>query len=235
VRGQGTRSLDPSGIEGDLPDSWRTWLARAAPRLPGAKPPRNRDSAYDVAHFERFYATVDPWGLARSANDHAKYVLTLELCGSGPFGHALEIGCSEGLFTELLAPRCRSLLAVDISTRAIRRARARLADRPNVTFQVATLPAHYPDGVFDLIVASDVLYYWRTDDLGKAARRIADSLAPSGRFIAIHFALPVVGGSTGDVVHDVLRSCVPLTHVRSDRSEIGSERPYRIDIWERPT
>ena len=234
MRGQGTRSRRPSGILQGLPDSWRAWIARAAPRLPVARSVKEQDSAYDVAHWERFYATVDPWGITGRPNENAKYALTLDLCGSGPFERALEIGCSEGLFTALLAPRCRSLVAVDISTRAIRRARARLAHCPNVVFRAVALPARYPVGPFDLILASDVLYYWTTDDLRSAARRIADSLAPGGRFVAIHFGLPVAGGSTGEVVHDLLQSCLPLTHVHSDRRDIGSGRPYRIDVWERP-
>ena len=38
-----------------------------------------------------------------------------------------EVGCAEGIFTELLVDRCDSLLAVDLSAAAVRRAQERLA------------------------------------------------------------------------------------------------------------
>lgn len=216
-----------------LPASWRARLALAVPRLPVARPITEPDSAFDAAHFERFYAKVDPWGLAGNPNEEAKYALTLDLCGSGPFSRALEIGCGEGQFTQLLAPRCRSLLAVDISSRAVRRAQDRLAQYRGVLARAVPLPVGYPDGPFDLVVASDVLYYWPTDDLRSAARRIADSLAVGGRFVAIHFALPIVAVSNGDTVHDVLTSTLALSHVHSETRDIGAGRRYRIDVWDK--
>lgn len=222
-----------TGILQRLPASWRARLALAAPWLPVARPITEQDSAYDIAHWERFYATVDPWGLAGNPNEEAKHALTLDLCGSGPFDRALEIGCGEGVFTWLLAPRCRSLLAVDISSRAVRRAQARLAQYPGVLVRAMSLPANYPEGPFDLVVASDVLYYWPIGNLGSAATRIADSLAVGGRFVALHFALPMVAVNTGDTVHDVLSSTLALSHVHSERRDIGPGRPYRIDIWDK--
>ena len=222
-----------SGILRRLPHSWRVRLALVAPRLPVARPITEPDSAFDVAHFERFYAKVDPWGLAGNPNEEAKYAVILDLCGNGPFGRALEIGCGEGLFTLLLAPRCHSLLAVDISSRAVRRARDRLAHYRGVVARAASLPAGYPDGPFDLVVASDVLYYCPTDELQSAARRIADSLAVGGRFVAIHFALPVAAVSNGDTVHKVLPGALALSHVHSETREIGAGRRYRIDVWDK--
>jgi predicted TPR repeat methyltransferase len=59
--------------------------------------------------------------------ERRKFAATLDRCGPGPFDRALELGCSVGTFTELLAPRCRSLLAVDVSQRAVDRTRARLS------------------------------------------------------------------------------------------------------------
>ena len=147
--------------------------------------------------------------------------------------NALEIGCGEGLFTELLAPRCRSLLAVDISSRAVARARERLRGESGVVTRWAVLPAAYPDERFDLVVASDVLYYWRNSDLHSAVRRIEASLVVGGRFVAVHYAAPIGALNTGDAVHDGLTELVALASVRSEAREIGEGRPYRIDVWEK--
>ncbi len=221
-----------AGILQRLPASWRARLALAAPWLPVARSITETGSAFDVIHFERLYAKVDPWGFA-GPNDAVKYALTLDLCGSGPFGHVLEIGCGEGLFTQMLAPRCRSILAVDISSRAVRRAQDRLAQYPGVLVRAASLPVGYPEGAFDLVVASDVLYYWASDDLEWGARRIEQSLAVGGRFVATHYALPIVAATTGDSVHDVLAGILTLSHVHSETRDIGAGRPYRIDVWEK--
>jgi ubiquinone/menaquinone biosynthesis C-methylase UbiE len=216
-----------------LPDSWRVWLARKTPRLPVGRPVSDTASAYDVAHFERFYARPDPWRIFGSENEVAKYALTAELCGDGPFKRALEIGCGEGVFTSQLAPRCRSLLAVDISSRAVERARERCADFPQVSCEARVLPAAYPDGPFDLVVASDVLYFWAPDDMHIAASRIEGTLEVGGRVVALHYTPPVNAVSNGDAVHDRLHEMLSLTHVHGETREIGSGRRYRVDVWDK--
>lgn len=140
-----------TGILQRLPASWRARLALAAPRLPIARPISEQYSAYDIAYWEQFYAKADPWGFVGDKNEEVKYALTLDLCGDGPFDRALEIGCGEGLFTQMLAPRCRSLLAVDISSRAVRRAQVRLSNHPGVLTRAMSLPVGYPEGPFDLL------------------------------------------------------------------------------------
>lgn len=171
--------------------------------------------------------------MAASENERAKYARTFDLCGAGPFDRALEIGCGEGLFTALLAPRCRSLLALEISSRAVRRAQERLAPHEWVSVRRATLPADYPDGQFDLIVASDVLYYWTNEDLRRTIPLIDDSLAVGGRLVTLHYVRPVAAVSTGETVHDTLSETVTLFPVLSETREIGEDRPYRIDVWDK--
>ena len=67
-----------------------------------------------TAEFEALYrADPDPWGYTHSAYERDKYAATLEACGPGPFAHALELGGSIGVFSALLAPRCRALTTID--------------------------------------------------------------------------------------------------------------------------
>lgn len=190
--------------------------------------------AYDAAYWDRKYAPRDPWGLEHNAVEADKYAMTLELCGEGPFGRALEIGCGEGIFTKELVARCRVLVAVDISRTAVGRARRRLAGKPGVTVLAMTFPADFPAGEFDLIVASDMLYYLSPEDIGFAAARIVDALAAGGRFVALHWAGSVVAGTTGDLVHDrLVEAITTVPHVHHATRDIGEGRPYRIDVWEK--
>ena len=81
-----------------------------------------------AGHFDRLYErSEDPWGYRTSAYEREKYAVTLDATGPGRHRRALEVGCSIGVLTELLAPRCRHLTAIDYSTRAIRIAQRRLS------------------------------------------------------------------------------------------------------------
>ena len=217
----------------ELPEGWRASLATRFPRLPVAKPIIDQASAYDRAYWQQFYATANPWRLTQSNLEPMKYDLTLALAGEGPFTSALEMGCGEGLFTHRLAPRCCELLAVDIAARAVARARERCSNLPNVVCAPARLPAEYPEGLFNLVVASDVLYYWTPADLTAAIPTIEASLAPGGRLVALHYAEDVHAVSDGHAVHDSLADRFALSHTHNETREIGFGRTYRVDAWEK--
>ena len=109
-------------------------------------------------YWDRVFARPDPWNYA-GAYERRKYRHTLELMPDEPVGCALEIGCAEGMFTELLADRVGSLLAVDISEVALERARARCAGKGHVGFAQADIGEGVIGGGYDLIVCAEVLYY----------------------------------------------------------------------------
>ena len=63
--------------------------------------------AYDRRYFESLFAQAeDPWNYT-TTYERAKYEQALSLLEPSRFGRALEIGCAEGHFTRLLAPRVR--------------------------------------------------------------------------------------------------------------------------------
>ena len=137
----------------------------------------------DRKYFENLYGqSPEPWGFETSAYEHNKYERTLEVLRDrqGSYRNALEVGCSIGVFTAMLAPLCDKLWAVDISEKAIATARERLATFPHVRVERRRLPEETPKGPFDLIIASEVLYYWPErvmlaaqgdEDLSSAGRR----------------------------------------------------------------
>ena len=75
-----------------------------------------------LAEFEDVFAVDDPWEYG-SAYEQRKYKETLALLPRH-MGSALEVGCAEGVFTQMLAERADRLLAVDVSQTAIARRRA---------------------------------------------------------------------------------------------------------------
>ncbi len=67
-------------------------------------------------HFEELYKkSEDPWSFATSEYERRKYERTLDALGGRRFSQALELGCSIGVFTAMLAPHCDELVAVDTS------------------------------------------------------------------------------------------------------------------------
>jgi hypothetical protein len=87
-----------------------------------------------------------------------------------------------------------------------------------------------PKGPFDLIVMSEVGYYFEPSMLVSIAIATAAQLEAGGEFIAVHW----LGHSDdhvlgGDAVHGVLADHLPLEWIKG-RRHIG----YRIDTWKRP-
>ncbi len=214
-----------------IPAKVRQRLVARFPRLPLAPYSVGEAGArFDGSAWERFYSREDPYGLATSTYEREKYERTLAALGAESFGRALEVGCSVGVFTEFLAPRCGELLAVDISEHAVRQAQARVARLPQVRCERRTLPAEMPPGPLDLIVCSDVLYYWPVEDLRAALRRFEQALGPGGRLVAAHYRPRAEAGAPldGEIVHDLLARESALFHAESQTFE-----KYRIDRFEK--
>lgn len=138
-----------------------------------------RRERLDRDYFENLYEeSTDPWGFETSEYERRKYERTLGALGERRFRRALEVGSSIGVFTAMLAPWCDELLAVDASEKAVELARERLAEHGHVRVERRTLPEEMPEGVFDLIVASEVLYYLPREVVLEALRRFEGILAP---------------------------------------------------------
>jgi 2-polyprenyl-3-methyl-5-hydroxy-6-metoxy-1,4-benzoquinol methylase len=130
-------------------------------------------------YFDALYAAhPDPWNFAASPYERAKYTLTLDVMPKPRSRTALEVGCSIGVLTRLLASRCDSLLAVDAAQAPLVEARRRCADLPNVRFEQMFVPEQWPRGVFDLILLSEVVYYLSREDVGRLATSVTRSLTP---------------------------------------------------------
>ena len=183
-------------------------------------------------YFDRMYAANDdPWRFATSEYERQKYAMTMAWLPRPRYQHAMEIGCSIGVLTEQLAPRCESLLAIDVVERALEQARARCRAWPHIDFRRMHLPAEFPVGSFDLIVLSEVGYYWSERDLALARERIVAGLAPGGHLVLVHWTEPSPDYPlTGDRVHQKFldRPGDLLRHLGGQRAN-----RYRLDVFAR--
>ncbi len=179
-------------------------------------------------YFEGIYsASEDPWNFAGSEYEADKYRETLSGLARSTYRRALEIGCSIGVQTAMLAGRCDRLLALDVSEQAIERARSRCAHLDNVEFAVAEIPKEYPAGCFDLTILSEVGYYFALADLATLADRIAAHSQAGAHLLLVHW-LPFVPEYpiTGDQVHEYFlgrQDWQWLTGCKRER--------YRIDLF----
>ncbi len=186
----------------------------------------------EAGYFEDLYRRhPDPWGFESSEYEAGKYAHTLAALDGRRFARALELGCSIGVFTELLAERCDALRALDAAPSAVARARERLASRPWVGVEQRTLPEELPEGPFDLVVCSEILYYWSEDVLVEALGRLEAALAPGGSLIAVHWrpatrTYPL----QGDEVHAIMRRELGGLVLGAEHVE---DR-YRLERFDRP-
>jgi SAM-dependent methyltransferase len=160
----------------------------------------------EPGHFrERYAASPDPYGLAERWYETRKYALTVALLPRDHYGTAFEPGCSIGVLTERLASRCGSLLACDAIPDAVASARARTTGLPGVRVERRTIPGQWPRRPFDLIILSELLYYFGDADLNEVLRLAVSSLRPDGHLLVVHWRHPAPDHPrTGDETHDVV-------------------------------
>lgn len=170
-------------------------------------------------YFETVYATSpDPWGFSTRWYETRKYALSVALLPRPRYGRAFEPGCSIGVLTEMLAQRCDSLLSCDISPSAVQAAAQRVAGHPHVRVRRRSIPCDWPAGTFDLIVLSEVLYYFSKEDLGEVLDRAVGALEDGGTLLAVHWQHRVHDYPLGgDEVHRAIADRPDLTLVADHR------------------
>ena len=110
----------------------------------------------DPAYFTRMYeGSDDPWGFRSRWYERRKRDLTLAALPEEQYGSAFEPGCSVGMLTRALAPRCAYLDALDTVPAAVDRARREVAGFDHVRVEQGRVPLDWPEGTFDLVVLSE--------------------------------------------------------------------------------
>jgi SAM-dependent methyltransferase len=183
----------------------------------------------ELARFERVYAeSDDPWGYCASRREREKHCATLTALPDRPLGVVLEVGCSIGVFTNLLAGRAARVVGLDFSRRALELADARVGARSNVELVRGAFPSQIPDGTWDVVICSEILYYLTPRVLLDATDWLEDQLRGGTTVLAVSR-----GGGTGGEplsggeVHDHLARRLSPWHALDGRAA-----GYRLDRFD---
>jgi SAM-dependent methyltransferase len=189
-----------------------------------------------AAFFEAKYRRdADPWAFASSDYERARYRAILRALDGQRYGRAFEPGCSVGVLTEQLAALCDVVEAIDLSETAVARARERCAALRNVHCMVGALPAALLDGSFDLVVLSEIGYYFTAAAWSAVLDRVIAQMPPGATLLAAHWLGHSVDHlMSGDAVHALLQSRVELRLDYSERvARPVPEHGFRLDRWVR--
>jgi 2-polyprenyl-3-methyl-5-hydroxy-6-metoxy-1,4-benzoquinol methylase len=172
----------------------------------------------------------DPWNFATSAYERRKYELTVAALPKKHFVSVFEPGCSIGVLTELLAPLSEQLLATDIIPDALERAVVRLRQFENVVVECRAIPEEWPSQQFDLVVFSEIAYYFDAPTLRRIVDLAVDSTIPGSHILAVHWRGETDYPLTGDDAHVVIDE-----NVRLSRVSHHVEDAFVLDLWIRVT
>jgi predicted TPR repeat methyltransferase len=159
-----------------------------------------------AAYFDAMYQTAaDPWGFEERWYEQRKYAISLAQLPADRYRSAFEPGCSIGVFTRMLAARCDALLSCDVAEAAVRAAAQRTAGLAHVRVEQRDMPRQWPDGRFDLVVFSEILYYFGDHDLEQVLMNAVTGLEPEGTLLTVHWRHPVSDyPRSGDDAHRVV-------------------------------
>jgi SAM-dependent methyltransferase len=186
----------------------------------------------DANYFEDIFCSDDdPWDLAGSDYEAEKFKVTHDALADRRYARALEVGCAHGVLTEKLVGLCDTLLAVDISSKALAKARERVGDRSGVELARMAFPRETPEGpAFDLVILSEVAYYWGVVDLDRASEWLRGGVAQGGRIILVHYTGETDYPHSGDEAVELLWRDLEGDFV-AERTERHDR--YRLDLWRR--
>lgn len=195
--------------------------------------PSSELSSLPASYFDTLYREhPDPWKFETSEYETSKYAATIAALPHTRYRSAFEIGGSIGVLTQKLAARCDQLLSIDVSAIAQQRAIDRCRHLPQARFQIMNFPHQVPEQQFDLVLLSEVGYYWCWEDLKQAQQQIVQHLEPGGHLLLVHWTQDAPDYPLrGDQVHDSFLELTPtqLRHLNGQREEL-----YRLDLFIRP-
>ena len=185
--------------------------------------------------FESLYRqSPDPWQVRTSWYEQRKRALLIACLPQPRYGRILELGCGNGEMTRLLAPRCDTLVATDGSATAVSLCDqiVRQDGHGNVRARVARLPDEWPidkGETCDLIVVSELAYYFAEPDLARLLQCCLTALAPGGEWVMCDYTQDLDGRPQP----------TPALHARVDglpgmTKVIGhQDERFLLDIWRR--
>ena len=190
---------------------------------------RKKIDPSSAAFFEQKYQRQDdPWDFTGSEYEQSRYNAIVAALAGRRYRSAFEPGCSVGALTEKLITLCDHVEAIDFAASAVATARRRLS-QPEITFGVMSLPERLPLLGFDLVVLSEIGYYFTPEQWTEITNSIVATAEVGTTILASHWlGVSPDHRMSGDDVHKVLRSNRKL-HLQHEERHPG----FRLDLWER--
>lgn len=178
---------------------------------------------------EKYLKKDDPWDFSCSEYERGRYEAIIAALAHKRHRRAFEPGCSIGVLTEPLSTLCDFVEAIDFSPTAVVQAQKRCSHLRNVDIFCASISERMPVTGFDLIVLSEIGYYFAPDEWMRVSMALIDPMPKGGTLLAAHW----LGDSRdhcigGDEVHEILLSLPWVQLEHSERHEA-----FRIDRWVR--
>lgn len=190
----------------------------------------NKAPHSEAAFFDKIYSSnPDPWNFEKDGYERERYETILQTLAGRRYEYAIEAGCSIGVLTLGLSPLCDKLLAIDFSEIAVDAAKRRCRHLPDVEVRCMALEAVPSFGRFDLIVLSEIGYYFSEDAWRLLSSRIVSEAKTDTVLLAAHW----LGYSkdhemSGDRVHEIFAATPDLLI-----EESGRYGEFRLDKWKR--
>lgn len=182
----------------------------------------------DNHYFDALYQHDDPWQYETRWYEQRKRDICLAVLPKPMYSTAIELGCGNGVFSELLASRSQDLLCIDGHETAVALATKRLAAHAHVRVQQGFIPAALPNHSYDLIVISEILYYLSADEVQAVIQWLTHALNTGGTLLCCHWRYPIEGFVlTGDSVHTLLQQ--GLAYHRLVHLE---DKDFIVDVWQ---
>ncbi|MBK0064108.1 MULTISPECIES: class I SAM-dependent methyltransferase [unclassified Acinetobacter] len=184
--------------------------------------------AKHLEYFNQLYEqNDDPWSYADRWYEHRKRAICLSLLLHDQYKKGLELGCSNGIFSQQLAERCQHLVCIDANERAVYLAQQRLSSAAHVKILQKQLPDNFPEDHYDLIVISEIGYYLTRNELLKLIDLCQRNLTDNGMILLCHWRYPIEGFElNGETVHSLFKQEMKLGHYLR-----LNDKDFLIDVW----
>ena len=218
-----------------------------------------QSSAYSESYFDALYNdNTDPWQYQTRWYEKRKRDICLALLPQSQYDNAIELGCGNGVLSELFAQRCRALVSIDGNERAVQLAKERLAELSHVKVIQGVVPNRllnlkeaiieaYPlsndtptiEPAFDLIVISEILYYLSPNDIDTVIAWTQQNLVIGGTLLCCHWRYAIDGfAMTGETVHQRLHHAFNFANnekhqVAFNHQSQVIDNDFLLDIWQR--
>lgn len=222
----------------------------------------NTTSTVDAqTYFDALYdCNNDPWQYQTRWYEKRKRDIGLAVLPQAQYRRSIELGCGNGVFSELLAERCQHLISLDGNEQAVQLARQRLTPLSHVDVIQGIIPHALSNlanltsltetdlsstsdldhhASFDLIVISEILYYLSPSDIDAVIAWAKQYLTPNGTLLCCHWRHPIDGFvMNGNTVHQRLDEAFSSANGQKDlftHQTKMTDADFLLDVWQRST